>query len=248
MVVAFTLRALSWHLRAMRNRPLMILAAALVLVAACGKDEEEAVSRTKLAKSEPAAPVEGSLLSPPKEDLKAPAKYAVAFETTKGEVVVDVERELSPHGADRIYTMVKLGYFEDLAFFRVVSGFMAQVGIHGDPAVNEVWRERTIPDDPVKASNVRGAVTFAQSSMPNSRSTQIFFNFRDNSRLDRMRFAPFGTVRDMGPIDALYSGYGEGAPMGRGPAQGRVQTEGNKYLAAEFPELDYIKSARILEE
>src|SRR5690606_37815311 len=137
---------------------------------------------------------------------------------------------------------------DDVAFFRVVSGFIAQVGIHGDPAVMAVWRERNVEDDPVKGSNVRGAVTFAQSSMPNSRSTQIFFNFGDNTRLDGMRFAPFGKVRDMGPIDALYAGYGEAAPMGRGPSQQSIQYEGNKYLKEQFPELDYIKSASILEE
>lgn len=195
-----------------------------------------------------AAPEGATLLAPPAQDLRAPDEYAVVFETTKGDIVVDVRRELSPHGADRIYTMVKLGYYQDVAFFRVISGFMAQVGIHGDPAVNEVWRSRNIPDDAVQSSNTRGAVTFAKSGAPNSRSTQIFFNFGDNANLDRMGFAPFGKVRDMKAVDALYAGYGEGAPSGRGPNQMRVQTEGNAYLSKDFPELDYIKSARILAE
>lgn len=233
----------------MRSRHLSFLSLALLLIA-CGKGAETAPSETPSkptsASSETVAE-EGTLLSPPARDFTAPEKFSVVFETTKGEVIVDVDRELSPHGADRIYTLVKLGYFEDVAFFRVISGFMAQMGIHGDPEVNAVWRTRNIPDDPVKTTNARGTVTFAKSNMPNSRSTQIFFNFVDNGRLDSMGFAPFGKVRDMGPIDALYSGYGEGAPMGRGPSQMRIQTEGNAYLKAEFPELAYVKRARIVE-
>jgi peptidyl-prolyl cis-trans isomerase A (cyclophilin A) len=238
----------------MKFRRSIIAPLALSLLAACAKDEDETVTRTRLSAPEgaPAAESapsgEGTLLSPPKNDHRAPDAFAVAFDTTKGEVIVDFDRALSPHGADRIFTMVKLGYFQDVAFFRVVSGFMAQVGIHGDPAVNAVWRERNMPDDPVKTSNARGMVTFAKSSMPDSRSTQIFINYVDNGRLDSMGFAPVGKVRDMAPIDALHSGYGEGAPMGRGPNQARVQLEGNAYLAQEFPELDYIKSARILEK
>jgi peptidyl-prolyl cis-trans isomerase A (cyclophilin A) len=238
----------------MKFRRLAIAAVALSLLTACTKEPDETVTRTRLStpegapSAETASPGEGTLLSPPRDDLRAPDAFTVAFDTTKGELIVDFERSLSPHGADRIYTMVKLGYFQDVAFFRVVSGFMAQVGIHGDPAVNAVWRERNMPDDPVKTSNARGTVTFAKSSLPNSRSTQVFFNYVDNARLDGMGFAPVGKVRDMKPVDSLYSGYGEGAPMGRGPNQGRVQLEGNAYLAEEFPELDYIKSARILEK
>ena len=221
-----------------------ILAAALLLAAGCRSDEKPG------ERAEEPAPAAGeaSLLSPPAEDLRAPEKFAVAFETTKGEIVLDVDRALSPNGADRLYTLVKLGYFEDVAFFRVVEGFMAQVGIHGDPRVNAVWRERNIPDDPVQGSNVRGTVSFAKSSMPDSRSTQLFFNFGDNSRLDAMGFSTIGKVRDMGPVDSLYSGYGEGAPMGRGPSQQRVQLEGNEYLKEHYPELDYIERARVLTE
>jgi peptidyl-prolyl cis-trans isomerase A (cyclophilin A) len=123
---------------------------------------------------------------------------------------------------------------------------MAQVGISGDPALNTQWREKRIPDDSVKASNSRGTVTFATSG-PNSRTTQFFINFTDNSRLDGMGFAPFGKVKDMTPVDALYDGYGEGAPRGRGPDQGLMQTRGNAYLRESFPKLDYIKSAKIIE-
>lgn len=178
-------------------------------------------------------------------DQTAPDKFAVVLETTKGDIVIDVERAWAPKGADRFYSLVKAGYYTDVAFFRVIEGFMAQVGIHGEPAMNTIWRQRRIQDDPkgVK-SNTRGLVSFATAG-PNTRTVQFFINFGDNNRLDGMGFTPFGKVRDMKPVDALYSGYGEGAPRGKGPFQGRLQQEGNPYLKKEFPEMDYIKKARI---
>src|SRR5690606_32822059 len=138
--------------------------------------------------------------------------------------------------------------YTDVAFFRVIEGFMAQVGLHGDPAMNTAWRASGIQDDPVVGTNTRGMVTFAQTAMPNSRSTQFFINFGDNSRLDGMRFAPFGRVRDMATVDRLHAGYGEGAPSGQGPEQGRIQSEGNTYLRRDFPNLDYIRWARVVAE
>jgi peptidyl-prolyl cis-trans isomerase A (cyclophilin A) len=179
-------------------------------------------------------------------ETTAPAEYSVELDTTKGAIVIDVRREWAPHGADRFYELVKNGYYADAAFFRVIGGFMAQVGINADPAINATWREKRIPDDPVKASNARGTVTFATSG-PDSRTTQFFINFADNSRLDGMGFAPFGKVKDMAPVDALYDGYGEGAPRGRGPSQALIQSQGNTYLRESFPKLDYIKSAKIIE-
>ena len=126
---------------------------------------------------------------------------------------------------------------------------MAQFGISGDPALNRAWRTAQIPDDTVVQSNTRGRITYAKSNAPNSRTTQLFINFGDNSQLDDMGFAPFGeVVAGMEAVDALYSQYGEGAPQGRGPNQGKVQSEGNAYLEAEFPELDYIVRATILDE
>lgn len=240
---------------AMRISKFALISIALLFSAACAKKEDAPSSSAQSSaatksSSEPAqssSAEEGSLLNPPAKDYRAPDKFAVNFKTTKGDVIIDVERALSPHGADRIYTLVKLGYFEDVAFFRVISGFMAQVGIHGDPAVNAAHRNRNMPDDPVKAPNVRGAVSFAKSGLPNSRSTQFFINFADNTRLDPMGFAPFGKVRDMSVVDAIYAGYGEGAPAGRGPEQGMIQLRGNDYLKQEFPELDYIVSASIEE-
>jgi peptidyl-prolyl cis-trans isomerase A (cyclophilin A) len=178
----------------------------------------------------------------------APAEYTVSFDTTEGEILVDVHRDWAPRGADRFYELVKSGFFTDVAFFRVIDGFMAQTGIHGDPQTASQWRERRIPDDPAgRQSNTRGMVSFATAG-PNTRTTQFFINTVDNRRLDSMGFAPFGRVRDMGPVERLYSGYGEGAPSGRGPDQSRIQREGNAYLRASFPELDYIRSARIVDE
>jgi peptidyl-prolyl cis-trans isomerase A (cyclophilin A) len=181
------------------------------------------------------------------EPVKAPDSFAVKLVTTKGDIVIDVHREWSPNGADRFFDLVKRGYYTDVAFFRVVDGFMAQAGISGDSALNREWRNKGIPDDPVKQSNTKGTVTFAMSGRPNSRTTQFFINFVDNERLDGMRFAPFGKVRDMSVVEKLYKEYGEGAPRGSGPSQPRIQQEGNAYLKKEFPHLDYIKSAVIVE-
>jgi len=177
----------------------------------------------------------------------APDRYTVALETTKGTLDIDVRRDWAPLGADRFYNLVRLGFFEDMAFFRVLDKFVAQTGLHGDPAVNTAWRDARIQDDPVKQSNTAGMVTFATSG-PNSRTTQFFINTGDNAGLDRMGFAPFGRVRELDVARSLYSGYGEGAPAGRGPMQARIQREGNAYLRGQFPDLDYIKSATIVAE
>lgn len=178
-------------------------------------------------------------------DQRAPDTFSVRLDTTAGPIVIDVTRAWAPHGADRFYTLVREGYFTDVAWFRVVDHFMAQAGIHGDPAMNTRWRSRNIPDDPVVQHNQRGYVTYAMGG-PNTRTTQFFISTVDNSRLDSMGFAPFGRVRDMAAVDALHSGYGDGPPAGHGPIQGRIQSEGNTYLRAEFPELDYIRSASIV--
>lgn len=185
------------------------------------------------------------LLDPQACAQTAPERFVVQLSTTRGPVLLDVERELAPHGADRFYSLVTAGFFTDVAFFRVVEGFMAQAGLHGDPAVNKAWRNARIPDDPVATKNARGTVSFATSGK-DARTTQIFVNYRDNIRLDGMGFSPFARVRDMAPVDALFSGYGDGPPSGRGPQQGRIHREGNAYLKADFPELDYIESAELV--
>jgi peptidyl-prolyl cis-trans isomerase A (cyclophilin A) len=176
---------------------------------------------------------------------QAPAVYRVDFDTSKGPFVVEVHRDWAPNGADRFYNLVKNGFYDNVRFFRVIEGFMVQFGVNGDPKISAVWREARIKDDPVRISNKRTFVTFATAG-PNTRTTQVFINFGDNSNLDRQGFAPFGqVVSGMKVVDSLYNGYGEGAPSGLGPDQGRLQGEGNAYLASGFAKLDYINKATI---
>jgi len=176
---------------------------------------------------------------------QAPATYKVKFDTSKGPFVVEVTRAWAPKGADRFYNLVKNGFYDNVRFFRVISGFMVQFGINGDPGVMARWRTAQIGDDPVTQSNKRGTITFATAG-PNTRTSQVFINFADNANLDGMGFAPFGRiVSGMNVVDALNSEYGEGAPRGRGPDQSRLQSEGNAYLMKEFPRMDYVKKATI---
>ncbi|MGA2942613.1 MAG: peptidylprolyl isomerase [Xanthobacteraceae bacterium] len=185
------------------------------------------------------------LMNPAALTEQAPPVYKAKFDTSKGTFEIQVHRDWAPTGADRFYNLVKNGFFDNTRFFRVVSGFMVQFGLNGDPSVSAQWRQARIRDDQVKQSNTRGMVTFATAG-PNTRTTQVFINFGDNNRLDGMGFAPFGqVVTGMNVVDALYSGYGEGAPGGNGPEQGRVQQEGNAYLTKDFAKLDYIKKATI---
>jgi len=189
-----------------------------------------------------------ALMDPATLNATAPDVFRARFETSAGDFVIEVRRDWSPNGADRFYNLVRNGYYDNCRFFRVIDGFMVQFGINGEPAIQSPWRNAGIPDDPVRESNERGYVTFAMSGLPNSRTTQIFINFGNNSSLDSSGFAPFGrVVEGMDAVDNIYSGYGEGAPNGRGPDQQRVQMEGNAYLNSSFPELDHITEARIVE-
>ena len=189
------------------------------------------------------------LATPNDEALKAPSPdiYKIKFETNEGDIIVEVHRDWSPIGADRLYHLVSYHFYDGVRFFRVIKGFMAQFGYHGDPEIGNVWKAKTFPDDPVKESNLRGYMTFAKSAMPNSRSTNLFINYKDNSFLDNTGFSPVGKVIEgMEVVDKLYGGYGEGAPSGQGPSQAKIMQEGNTYLKRSFPELDYIKRARII--
>lgn len=193
-----------------------------------------------------AKPNTDKLLKPDQLNETAPAKFQVKFETSKGDFTVEVIRNWSPNGADRFYNLVKNGYYNDCRFFRVVENFMVQFGISGDPKLNAALNRATIPDDKVNQSNIRGYITYAKSGLPNSRTTQVFISFKDNSFLDGQGFSPFGKVmKGMDVVDALYSQYGD-AP--KGPDQGRLQAEGNAYLEKSFPKLDYIKTATIVPE
>jgi peptidyl-prolyl cis-trans isomerase A (cyclophilin A) len=186
---------------------------------------------------------QGNFANPTALNEQAPATYKARFDTSKGAFVVEVRRDWAPNGADRFYNLVKNGFYDNVRFFRVLDDFMAQFGINGDPKVSAAWQRATIPVDPVKQSNTRGRITYAMGKSPASRTTQVFINYRDNSRLDGMGFAPFGQVTSgMKAVDSLFSGYGEGAGA---PDQGRVQMEGNAYLTKSFPKLDYVKKATI---
>jgi peptidyl-prolyl cis-trans isomerase A (cyclophilin A) len=235
-----------------------VLVSLMVLVAGCTAErepvtgsgvleeapvQEEGVAHAQERRAPPPQPAVPDVPPAPGEQ-RAPDRYTVRFDTTKGPILIDVTRAWAPHGADRFYRLVREGYYTDIAWFRVVAGFMAQTGIHGDPAMNVQWRDRNIPDDPVREHNTRGMVSYAMAG-PGSRTTQFFINLVDNSRLDPMGFAPFGRVRDMAAVERLHSGYGDGPPRGQGPEQGRMQAEGNTYLRASFPQLDYIRSATI---
>lgn len=188
-----------------------------------------------------AAKNRAALLHPENLKEKAPATFKVKFETTKGEVIIDVTRAWSPLGADRFYTLVKHGFFDGNKFFRVVPNFVVQFGINGDPAITAKWMNANINDDKVVESNKRGYITFAKTNAPNSRSTQFFINLADNPRLDEMGFSPFGKVtKGMDLVDKIYSGYGEQ------PNQGQISMEGNKYLDQNFPKLDAIKKATLV--
>ena len=191
------------------------------------------------------APAQSPPANPAVLNEQAPAAYKVKFDTSKGPFVVEVTRAWAPKGADRFYNLVKSGFYDNVRFFRVISGFMVQFGINGDPGVMGRWRTAQIGDDPVTQSNKRGTITFAMAG-PNTRTSQVFINFADNANLDGMGFSPFGRiVSGMNVVDALNAEYGEGAPRGRGPDQSRLQSEGNTYLMKDFPRMDYVKKATI---
>ena len=234
----------------MRIRLSLLAVLAVGLVWSGCRSEAPAPSPTPTAVVSTPTPVPTPLpplLDPEQAAEQAPDRFRVKFETTKGSFVIEVRRAWAPLGADRFYNLVRLGYYDNVTFFRVIEDFMVQFGIHGDPDVSAVWREARIPDDPPSQSNARGMVTFAHAG-PGTRTTQVFINFKDNSMLDAQGFPPFGKVIEgMAVVDELYSGYGEGAPRGAGPRQDRAQSEGNPYFRGEFPKLDHIKSASLVE-
>lgn len=222
----------------------MVLCSALLAQAPASKSaatSKSATSKTGTASSKTGTPAaRPSLLNPASLHAKAPELYKAQFTTTRGDFVVEVHRDWAPLGADRFYNLVKNGYFTNAAFFRVVPGFIVQFGLNANPAVNKVWMNANIKDDPVMGSNKRGTLVFATAG-PNTRTTQLFINFGDNAGLDRQGFAPFGTVTEgMDVVDKIYPGYGER------PDQQRITEEGKAYLDKNFPMLDSIKAAKIL--
>lgn len=211
--------------------PLAVLP--LVLTACGEKPAPASRTDTGAAAAAPAAPSAAAATA------ASPDSFRVAFETSRGTFVVQVNRAWSPKGVDRLRELLDQHFFDDNRFFRVVPGFVVQFGLNGDPKRNEPWDSKRIIDDSVKQTNARGTLVFATQGA-NTRTHQLFINLADNPRLDGMGFSPFGrVVEGMSVVDSLYSGYGET------PEQGFIQTLGNSYLTRTFPKLDYIKSAKI---
>ena len=212
-----------------RTTTSIMVCAGIVVCGLCGCDSGESDSQSA---GVPQADAQGS-----------PKVYWVELETSVGDIVIEVHRDWAPQGADHFYKLVESGFYSDCRFFRVIPDFMAQVGMNGDPLVQQKWEGQTISDDPVVESNQRGYVTFAKTAQPNSRSTQFFINFVDNSRLDSQGFSPFGmVVNGMDSVDKINGQYDQR------PKQHRIAKFGNQYLNNEFPNLDYIIRARIIEE
>lgn len=203
----------------------------LALTAACNRDDG----------APPLAHPSDSVLA-----QRASDTVRVRVETGRGPFVIEAYRDWAPKGVDRFAQLTQLGFYDGVKFFRVIDGFMAQFGIHGDPRVADAWKDRSITDDPVTHGNERGTITFATRG-PDTRTTQLFINLVDNRNLDGMGFTPIGRiVEGMEVVDSLYKGYGEGAPDGSGPDQGRIASDGNDYLRRNFPKLDSIITARLV--
>ena len=217
-------------------------AALIIIVTAYPRDHVQSAAAQ--------APDARAVLLNPKDKFwsaRAPDVFDVKVETSKGRFVIEVHRAWAPHGADRFHHLTRAGFFDDSRFFRVRAGFIAQFGISGDPAISRAWKDETIPDDPVRQSNTRASVAYAMTG-PHTRTTQLYINLSDNSRLDGEWFAPIGKVIEgMDVVDRLYAGYGEDAGGGmRGGKQGKIFAGGNAYLDREFPSLDKLVLATIV--
>jgi peptidyl-prolyl cis-trans isomerase A (cyclophilin A) len=217
----------------------------LTMMFVCGATFAQTKSTTPAAKKT-ATPVKSTapvrnLLDPSTLKATAPAIYKAKFTTTQGDFVVQVTRAWAPIGADRFYNLVRDKFFDGGAFFRVIPGFMAQFGLSPNPAVSAAWNGQNLIDEPVKQSNKRGFITFAKASMPNTRTTQVFINYGDNSRLDADGFAPFGEVIEgMEVVEKFNSEYGGS------PDQGAIQQLGKSWIDKNMPKVDLIKTAVIV--
>jgi peptidyl-prolyl cis-trans isomerase A (cyclophilin A) len=216
-----------------------LTAAALSILVACDKPAPPPADTATSAATPPPA-------ATPTVDA-APATFKVRFETSKGPIVIQFNREWSPNGVDRIYQLVQEQYYDNVKFFRVVTGFVVQFGMHGDPATNTKWQGQPIRDDPVTQTNSRGRVTFAKSSMPDSRTAQLFINLQDNGPMldppSQQGFAPVGeVVEGMSVVDRLYAGYAD-QPTNRQP---EISAGGNAFLNREYPKLDSVRTARVV--
>jgi peptidyl-prolyl cis-trans isomerase A (cyclophilin A) len=188
----------------------------------------------------------GACKKPPPK-ITVPEVYRVQFETSQGDFTVEVNRAWAPHAADRFHELVRMGYYNEARFFRVLSGFIAQFGVHRDFDIHAKWRNLTIPDDPPKEKNLRGTLAFAKSG-PSTRATEVFINLADNRLLDDEYFVPFAKiVKGLEVIDKFYAGYGEMRPQGKYIDPARVEEETNEYLVQRFTKLDYIKRTQFVQ-
>ena len=219
-------------------RTLTTILLAAVVIAGCGNGDSVDAANTDATERNKVLMDADS----PEMKKQAPAAFMARFDTNKGPFVIAVERKLSPHGADRFYNLVRNGYFDGNKFFRVLPGFIVQWGMNGDPAINKIWSESRILDDPVQISNKKGTITFAKPGSPNARSTHLFINYADNNNLDGQGFAPFGHVSEgMEVVEAINSEYKQA------PNQGMISEGGNGYLNEHYPNLDTILSAKIVD-
>ena len=215
------------------------LATMAALITSCGGESAPRTAGDSAAPRIVGVPIDSA--------ATAPNVFRVRFETSKGPFVVESHRDWAPRGVDRFYQLVQSQYFDNVRFFRVVSSFMAQFGMHGDPKVNAAWEKMPLQDDSVRESNRRGYLTFAMRSDPNTRTNQLFINIVNNRNLDEMGFAPIGrVVEGLAVIDSLYADYGDAYPNGNGPDQTRIRAEGNAYLERDYPKLDFIRTARLV--
>jgi peptidyl-prolyl cis-trans isomerase A (cyclophilin A) len=218
-----------------------------IFCAALAAQTPAAKAPAKAPAKSPTPAVGSRLMHPELAKAKAPDLYRVKFTTAKGDFVVEVHRDWAPLGADRFYNLVRMGFFTNVSFYRIIPGAIVQFGAPPSPAVATAWSTAKIQDDPVKGSNKAGSITFAMGG-PNTRTTQVFINLTDNTQYDGMGFAPFGTITDgLDVVKNLYSGYGDMAEMGgSGPSQKLTMEQGKAYLDKSFPLLDHIVSATVI--
>ncbi len=226
-----------------KNFHFVFLLSLLLLFCNCEPTKEDQ-SEQKLANKDIAV-----LLNPDNDfwQEQAPSVFKVKIKTTKGDFLIEAHQDWAPIGVDRFYNLVRSGFFDDSRFYRVRAGFIAQFGLPGNPEITKAWENRSMPDDPVKQTNTRGTIAYAMTG-PDTRTTQLYINYDDNSRLDEQGFAPIGRVIEgMAVVDSLYSGYDESAGGGmRGGKQGKILKFGNKHLDKKFPKLDRLEKAFIL--
>ncbi|MGQ0639851.1 MAG: peptidylprolyl isomerase [Gemmatimonadaceae bacterium] len=219
------------------------MAVLLLAIVACGRGARAPVGAA-------AERFDPSLLAPrdPVYTAQAPDSFLARFETSRGTFTVSVLRAWAPRGVDRFYNLARAGFFDRQKFFRVRANFIAQFGLHPDPGVIAAWKHQTMLDDSVRVSNTRGTLAYAMLTTPNTRTTQIYINLADNTRLDAEGFAPFGRiVEGIAVIDRLYAAYDERAGGGvRAGNQGPIEREGNVWLDRNFAKLDYIVRVRLV--